>query len=56
MKFFYEKFWVPFFGNILLKFVFCETDIMPSFDNSRLAANIPAIPVFSFYLMSNILV
>jgi len=22
MKFFYEKFWVPFFGNILSKFVF----------------------------------
>jgi len=22
MKFFYEKFWVPFFGSILAKFVF----------------------------------
>ena len=22
MKFLYEKFWVPFFGNILSKFVF----------------------------------
>jgi len=22
MKFFYEKFWVPFFGTILSKFVF----------------------------------
>ena len=22
MKFFYEKFWIPFFGNILSKFVF----------------------------------
>ena len=22
MKFFYEKFWVPFFGGILSKFVF----------------------------------
>ena len=35
MKFFYEKFWVPFFGSILSKFVFLIEGKKQDFKNKK---------------------
>jgi len=44
MKFFYEKFWVPFFGYILSKFVFLIEGKKQDSKNKKITDDTPSQP------------